>query len=148
MFSAAPPNYIPRNNVFRIPQRNNGPQGPQPMSGVQRFTPKPLPPTNRPAVHDWNKFGNPPPTNYFKTREMNMNECMTYDDSYYNSCYYEPEYNYYTDYNDGDFDPSLAADSTYYNVSTDDQVFDESQIGVTNYTQQDFQEASTSQKLK
>ncbi|PZC80352.1 hypothetical protein B5X24_HaOG214869 [Helicoverpa armigera] len=148
MFSAAPPNYNPRSNVFRIPQRNNGPQGPQPMSGVQRFTPKPLPPINRPAVHDWNKFGNPPPTNYFKTREMNMNECMTYDDSYYNNYYYEPEYNYYTDCNDGDIDPSLAADSTYYNVSTDDQVFDESQTGVTNYTQQDFQEASTSQKLK
>lgn len=66
---------------------------------------------------------------------MNMNECRTYDDSYYNY-YYEPVYNYYTDYND--IDPSLDADSTYNTVSTDDLVFDESQTGVTNYAQQDF----------
>lgn len=145
MFSAAPPNYNPRSNIFRLPPRSNAPQGPQPMSGVQRFTPKPLPPINIPAAHDWNKFGNPPPSNYFKAREMNMNECMTYDDSYYNY-FYEPVYNYYADYNDSDFDPSLAADSTHYNVSTDDQVFDESQAGVTKHAQQDFQETSTSQK--
>lgn len=148
MFGTPPPNYSPHSNVFRLPPRSNPPQGPQPMSGVQRFIPKPLPPTNRPSVNDWTKFGNPPPTNYFKTREMNVNECATYDDSYYNYYYYEPEYNYYVDYNNTDsgFAPGFTYDSNYFNTTTDDQV--SNGAAVVSEPQQDFQEPSTSQKPK
>lgn len=81
MFSAPPPNYRPQSNVFRLPQQGQGHMppnnGPKPMSGVSHFAPKitPRPPTG----HDWTKHGNPPPSNYFKTREMNMNEVDFYD---------------------------------------------------------------------
>lgn len=95
MFRAPPPNYV--NNGFRIPHRNAPPQnsGPKPMSGVSHFVSKPLPP--RIPGHDWQRFGNPPPSNYLKAKEVNFNE--TYDD--YN--YYYPDYyydQYYTDYTD------------------------------------------------
>lgn len=114
MFSAPPPNYRPQSNVFRVPQQKPGytplNNGPKPMSGVSHFVPKPRPLTE----HDWTKHGNPPPSNYFKAREMNMNEVDCYDyyeypdyayDSYYDQsypepCIYEPVYEpsaYYTD---------------------------------------------------
>lgn len=51
MFSAPPPNYNPRSNVFKLPprnfnqnQNNQDRQGPQPMSGVSHFVSKALPP--------------------------------------------------------------------------------------------------------
>lgn len=104
MFGAAPPNYRPQSNVFRLPQQrpsytppNNGPK---PMSGVSYYVSKPMP--RPPTVHDWSKHGNPPPSNYFKTREMNMNEVDCFDyyecpdftyDMYYEQSYPEP-YNY------------------------------------------------------
>ncbi|KAL4718244.1 hypothetical protein ACJJTC_018243 [Scirpophaga incertulas] len=70
MFAAPPPNYKPQSNVFRLPQRQ-GFQPPyashQPMSGVTPYIAKQLPSIKTP--HDWTKHGNPPPTNYFKTRE-------------------------------------------------------------------------------
>lgn len=99
MFAAPPPNYNARSNTFRLPPRNQ-PQnfGPRPMSGVQSFTPKVLPPTApvyRLSGHDWSKHGNPPPSNYFKTREMNLNEC--YNDAYVDY-YCEPDSNYYSDF--------------------------------------------------
>lgn len=150
MFSAPPPNYNPRSNVFRLPPRNNVPQGPQPMSGVQRFTPKPLPPTNAPVFHDWRQAGNPPASNYFRTREMNMNECAAYNDSYYDY-YCEPDYNYYTDYNnDMEFTPEYTCDSTYYNTTTDNHVYEEPQpqAAIANHVQQDFQEDPNSLKPK
>jgi hypothetical protein len=105
MFRALPPNYNPQSNVFRMPPRNNPPinSGPKPMSGVQHFTPRVLPHTTM-SGHDWRKSGNPPPNNYFKAREMNMNECMPYDNFYStDDYYYEPDYYYYPEesyYND------------------------------------------------
>lgn len=122
MFSAPPPNYNPSQNAFRYIPRNPIPQntGPKPMSGVSHFVPKALPPAM--TGHDWRKFGNPPPTNYFKTREINYNEVADYNDIYYpqyypesynemTDCYYdyntydanqtEPEYHDLYGYNDG-----------------------------------------------
>lgn len=88
MFRALPPNYNPRSNVFRLPPRHNLPYGtPKPMSGVQAFTPKVLPPLN----HD----------RFNKSHEMHVNECAPYTvDSYYSSYYTEPEYNHGTGYAD------------------------------------------------
>lgn len=64
------------------------------MSGVSHYVTKTLPPS-RPGIsgHDWRKSGNPPPTNYFKTREMNFNDCLNepYFDEYYTTDY-EPYY--------------------------------------------------------
>ncbi|CAH0404793.1 unnamed protein product [Chilo suppressalis] len=95
MFSARPANYNPQSNVFRLPQRNQPSTFvPRPMSGVQHFNPKPLPPTTGLRGHDWRTQGNPPPTNYFKTREMNMNEC--YDGNYYCDYNYDPYYEYHS----------------------------------------------------
>lgn len=76
IFSAPPPNYRP-NNAFRLPQQNyvqNSSTNNKvlPMSGVSHYISKPLPATLR--GHDWSKQGNPPPTNYFKSREINFNE--------------------------------------------------------------------------
>ncbi|CAH2108867.1 unnamed protein product [Euphydryas editha] len=68
------------------------------MSGVRHFVPRPLPP--RIPGHDWQRFGNPPPSNYFKAKEVNFNE--TYEDyNYYPDYYYDQYYTDYTDsYND------------------------------------------------
>lgn len=102
MFRAPPPSYNPQLNRFTMPPPRNSPQsqGPKPMSGVSHFVTKTLP-----SGHDWRRFGNPPPSNYFKTREMNMNECYSYED------YYQPdEESYYS------FDPyETPLEYTYYN---------------------------------
>lgn len=93
MFRALPPNHNP-NNAFRPPPpRNPATQYPRPMSGVSHFSARPMRPNvfgNN--VHDWNKSGNPPPSNYFKTREMNFNNCMNYEPNDY---YYSDDYNDY-----------------------------------------------------
>lgn len=95
MMRAPPQNYNPANNAFRMPTRPqpqtsfNFGNTPRPMSGVSHFVPRQLPPTG----HDWRKFGNPPPTNYFKTREVNFNE-FDYDP---NMTYYCDDYNNYPD---------------------------------------------------
>lgn len=94
MMRAPIPNYNPQSNVFRLPNRPQqqpsfqpGNSAPQPMSGVSHFVPKPLPPSG----HDWRKFGNPSPSNYFKTRDANFYE-------YNDSCdYFNYDDNYYTD---------------------------------------------------
>lgn len=92
MFRALPPNYNPQSNVFKMSPRNPpftaNTQGPKPMSGVSHYASKPLPPSG----HDWRRFGNPPPSNYFKTREVNFNNCLDY------------EYGPYYDYNNSDSD--------------------------------------------
>lgn len=93
------------------------------MSGIQRFTPKVLPHSMM-SGHDWRKSGNPPPNNYFKSREMNMNECAAFDDPHYNSFYYyqEPDYSHndYTYYNN-DYSPDYAHDfHNNYNPHGDD----------------------------
>lgn len=126
MFRTPPPNYHPQSNVFRLPPRNNPPQnyGPKPMSGVQHFVPRPAPMVQR---HDWMKSGNPPPTNYFKTREVNLNEFASPEYSYYSDYYYEPEYDsaitdsydYYSTY-DCNYDNSL----TYRDETPDNQFND------------------------
>lgn len=158
MFGAPPPNYNPRSHVFRLPPRNNPPQfqtGPQPMSGVQRFTPRTLPHTQMLTGHDWSKSGNPPPSNYFKSREMNMNECMPYDDaySYYNNydSYQEPVYNYYVDDSTytSDFTPDFTSDLNYYDLTdkvTGSEEF-QPQPG-SSHADQDFQEVSTLKKQR
>lgn len=102
MFRAPPPNY--NNSGFRMPPRNtpHSYSGPKPMSGVSHFVPKPLPP--KIPGHDWQRLGNPPPSNYFKTKELNFNQ--TYEDNDYD--YYSPSYDYqydvYSNYN-YDYDP-------------------------------------------
>lgn len=155
MFSAPPPNYNARSNVFRFQPRNQ-PQGysprPVPMSGVQHFTPRVLPPTvPRITGHDWNKHGNPPATNYFKTREMNFNECNNdgyadyyYDpnDNYYVDHYecptYEQDYSGYVDY--GNYGPELTE------IHDVNDVRPEPQPPASH--QENFQEASISDKRK
>lgn len=118
MFGARPPNYNPQSGAFRMPPRphfNSNPNthAPRPMSGVSHFTPRVLPPSG----HDWTKHGNPPPTNYFKTRDVNVNECISYDD--YCNYQYDDSYNtdsYYTvpdSYNNYEYD-SLYPYQTQY----------------------------------
>lgn len=99
MFRAPLPNY---NTGFRIPNRNppQNNSGPKPMSGVSHFVTKPLPP--RIPGHDWQKFGNPPPSNYFKNRELNFNEFYDYND-YYNDDNDYGDYYYNTDYDYNDY---------------------------------------------
>nr|WPN07708.1 ORF1 [Ectropis grisescens TED virus] len=91
MFAAQPPNYRPQSNLFKLPQRNT------PMSGVSHYVTKPFPAPAR-QLHDWSKHGNPPPSNYFKTREMNFNEF--YDQQLYNDP--QTSYDYY-DFDDQDY---------------------------------------------
>lgn len=145
IFRAAPPNYNPNNNAFRMPQRNPAPQPqqPRPMSGVSHFVPRNLPPTAFARAHDWSKLGNPPPSNYFKTREMNFNDCLGYEN------YYE---DYYTD-----FHPNSEYDqyAEYYCTDSEPQFYQEPAI-VTPIveettcapTDQDFQNTLKSEKLK
>lgn len=117
MFRAPPPNYHPQSNVFRLPPRN---PPPKPMSGVQHFVPKPLPML---SGHDWRKSGNPPPSNYFKTREVNVNEFACPDNSYYPAEYYTgPEYERYTDFADYQNYYDYNTDSTCYDFAYDDSV--------------------------
>lgn len=88
IFRAPPPNYNASQNKFQMPPRNNQPNpGFKPMSGVSHYVTKERPIGGQQSGHDWRKYGNPPPSNYFKTREMNMNEI---------SDYYQPEYYEYS----------------------------------------------------
>lgn len=94
MFGAPIPNY--QHQGFKIPPRNPGsnpgPSGPKPMSGVSHYSSKPLPSSG----YDWRRFNNPPPSNYFKTKEMNYNNCADYNYDYYD------DYNNYDEYYDYD----------------------------------------------
>lgn len=97
MFSSRPPNYNPQSNVFRLQPRNQPQYFPKPMSGVQHYATRQLPPTGL-GGHDWRRNGNPPPSNYFKQREVNMNDCRYYDDTpYYPEFNHESDYAYYPD---------------------------------------------------
>lgn len=144
MFSAPPPNYNPRSNVFKLPPRNNNFS--RPMSGVSHYTPRVLPPT----AHDWSKQGNPPQSNYFKTRDVNVNECTTYDDY---SNYYYPEYeveSYYdTDnyYNGYEYDANQFMYEEPQAEVTCDSV-EEQPKPSTSQGSQDFQVATTSKKSR
>ena len=66
------------------------------MSGVSHFVPKPLPSTG----HDWRTAGNPPPSNYFRTREVN-NYDVAFDPYYDLACaMYNQDYDAYHEYLD------------------------------------------------
>lgn len=95
MFRAPPPNYNPQQNKFSLPPQNrfNNQHGPKPMSGVSHYVAKPMPSFQG---RDWRTHGNPPPNNYFKARDINLNECLAYDDAYYP--YYTPDYYDYPSY--------------------------------------------------
>lgn len=158
MFAAPPQNYNPNSNVFRLPPRHfNTNPGPRPMSGVSHFTPKVLPPSG----HDWTKYGNPPPTNYFKSRDVNLNECYTYEHDYndYNCypVYYEPEHvfydsNSYSYTNEPtDYDPTNYMLDEQYTAQTpevtyNEQTDDEPQPSTSQA--QNFQKPSRIKKLK
>lgn len=152
MFRALPPNYNAQSNVFRLPNRippSSAPhQGSKPMSGVSHFVSKPLPPSG----HDWRKFGNPPPSNYFKTREMNFNDCLDYEygpycDNNYSDYFYDaPEY--YCDYNE--YQGDYFYDSNYsYSESTNPECVSEPlEEGPSPSKAEDFQTAGRSDKPK
>lgn len=57
------------------------------------------------------KQGNQPPSNYFKARDLNVNECSTYGDYYYNSGYND----YYHDHSYND----EYCEKSYYDYSGD-----------------------------
>lgn len=141
MFSAPPPNYRPHSNVFRIPPQrpsysppNNTPK---PMSGISHYVAKARPLTG----HDWTRHGNPPATNYFKTREMNFNEV---DHNYYGY----PDYNhdqYEQTYFEPTYEPSYEQQAYQYEYIP---AFIEEPQEETSTESQDFQIASTSEKPK
>lgn len=142
MFRAQPPNYNPNSHMFRLPPRNNFTQGPnqinrhpQPMSGVSNFVTRPLPPTQHKLTgHDWQKQGNPPPKNYFKTREINYNEaygddydsyeyCNDYEQYYTSDEYAEYPYNYDTTYPNYTDSPTTSQIETNNECSPNEQDF-------------------------
>lgn len=143
VFRAHPPNYNPQQNSFKMAPRPFQNQQPRPMSGVSHFVTKTLPSTNAPAVHDWRKFGNPPPTNYFKTREMNFNDCI---DDYQNYDFYD-EYcePYYYDFSENQYevDPSIQEYVEHPQLSHNDNADNCSKTTV-----QDFHETPKSDTLK
>lgn len=160
-FRALPPNYNPQSNLFKLPPRIQ-PQilGTRPMSGVSHYVTKPLPPTGL-SGHDWSKSGNPNPSNYFKSREMNFNECVGYDGYYYPE--YSPEtdtYNYQIgDTNYVDMTQTYDCDETQYypdcNVTDvpngndyDEQPLRDHPQPSTSNSEQDFQKGPYSRKSK
>lgn len=157
MFRALPPNYNPHHNSFRVVPRNQQPTtqntGPKPMSGVSHYVTRPLPPTQpRLSGHDWMKSGNPPPSNYFKTRDINLNECYDYEgyNDYYQGC---DSYSYYPECEYTYECPSVEYEEpqyyTDYNVTeqTDNDNFNNHQPSTSN-PDQDFQKGSISRKSK
>lgn len=143
MFGAPPPNYRPQSNVFKLGPRNV-PAGPQPMSGVSHYVTKPFP-APRPT-HDWSRSGNPPPTNYFKTRETNFNElydqpsyCDDLQGDYYD--YYQQDTSEYPDYAYGySYEPQPRYSESY--------CVEEVQEAIPTSENEDFQKTFKSDKLK
>lgn len=145
---APPQNYNPQNNNFsmnRQPQQQSFKFGHQsrPMSGVSHFVPRQLPPTMQ--GHDWRRFGNPPPTNYMKSREVNFNEC-DYD---YNS--YATDFEtYYPDY-DVTYYPCDYTDYGYYpepQPYTESVIVEEVDQNCTSESDVNFPPDSKSEKQK
>lgn len=153
MFSAPPPRYNPQSHTFRLQPRQQPPQPPpRPMSGVQHFVPKALPPTL--SGHDWRRFGNPPPNNYFKSREVNLNECA-YDNSYYPDYYYDAEcYNDLSDYTNYDTPYDYDDRVQYYEPADSSSYQEQSEVSgneprvAHNSDDQDFHKIRPSDKLK
>ena len=143
IFSTPPPNSNQGGSGFRMPPRNPNPpnNGPRPMSGVSHFVPRPLPATNS---WNWAQQGNPPPSNYLKTRDVNVNECSNYGEDYYypdlsDYFYFDPYYQDYFYFNDCTYD--VTPQQT-------DGTNDKDQPGAVDHqqpsTSQDFQKAPKS----
>lgn len=62
---------------------------------ISHYVTRQLPQNPALTGHDWRKFGNPNPSNYFKTREMNYNYCTNEPSSCSENYidYYEPHHN-------------------------------------------------------
>lgn len=146
---APPQNYNPQNNAFRMPSQPQqsfrfGNDQPRPMSGVSHFVPRTLPPT----LHDWRKSGNPPPSNYFKTREVNFNEF----DSDYNDYNYEYDYGYldydqpYCTYDYSEY-PYYQEPYSYSETAIVEEV-DQATAGATSSSDVNFRTESNSEKQK
>lgn len=114
IFRAPPPSYNNAGNHFQVPQRNfnmpnrnyNQNLGPKPMSGVSHYVAKDRPLPGQLAGHEWRKQGNPPPSNYFKAKEANVNDCADYGDYYY-----------YPDYSYNEHDAYYGASNVeFYNI--------------------------------
>lgn len=83
-------------NILYMQRRNEQSpvvSGPLPMSGVIPYVANPL---SIRQLHDWTKHGNPPPSNYFKTRELNFNDLYDQQD-YYDDYGDHDTYYYYPD---------------------------------------------------
>lgn len=156
MFRALPPNYNAYQNRFQMPPRNYLPNpGPKPMSGVSHYVVKEKPTFGQPSGHDWRKHGNPPPSNYFRTREMNINECANYNDIYYQPEMYEysePE-NYNLVGHPEYYDPELVYDM--YNEPSYESSYDvapasysEPEPSTSTSQDQDFQNRGKSRSSK
>lgn len=152
MMRAPPPNYNPQSNVFKLPNRPQPPQGfnfnnnarPTPMSGVTPFVTKHLPLTGR----DWRQFGNPPPSNYFKTREVNFNETDA-DYNYSNDMYFGPDYDdcsYYDDYYAHEQYPYYEHEQQYHYQEA--PVVEEVEPSVASPNNEDFRKGSKPEKRK
>lgn len=74
------------------------------MSGVSHYVSKPFPSQ---TPYNWTRNGNPPPSNYFKSREVNFNEF------YEQAEQYQPYYDYYQ-YESDFYDQPEFTDSSYY----------------------------------
>lgn len=147
VFGAPPPRYNHQSNNFRLPNRNPlQVSNSRPMSGIQHFAHTALPPTS--MGHDWRKFGNPPPNNYFKTREINLNECA-YDDSYYDYQDYYDTGCYNDEIHSNNYDTTYNYDDRvqFCDPSSNAELSNEAQAMCSNM-ESDFQESAPSNKLK
>lgn len=149
MFGARPPNYNTQNNAFRT-QSNFQPKGPntndtpKPMSGVSHYVSRPMPMRS----HDWTKSGNPPPSNYFRSREINLNECYEYPyyEPYYDDRYEEYHCDFYEQPNYTHYDMSMAQQPTC--ADTYGSTSEETQTNVTTPNEENFQKDSNTNVLK
>lgn len=139
LFGTPPPNSNQGAFGSRMPPKNPYPpnNGPKPMSGVSHFVPRPMPATSR---WNWALQGNPPPSNYLKTRDVNLNECSDYAEDYY-----------YPDLSDYFYIDPYNQDYFYFNDCTYDHVIPQ-QTDATNDKDQpgtaDQQQPSTSQDFR
>lgn len=144
VFSAPLPNNNQGGSGFRMPPRNQYPpnNGPKPMSGVSHFVSRPLPATNS---WNWALQGNPPPSNYLKTRDVNVNECSNYGEAYYypdpsDYLYNDPYNQDYFYFNDYTYDNDIPEQTDGTNDIDNPGTVDQQQPS----TSQDFQKAPKS----
>jgi hypothetical protein len=143
-----------------MPPRNDfNNAGPKPMSGVSHYVVKERPASGQISGHDWRKQGNPPPSNYFKAREMNVNECASYGDYYYPNynehytCNEPVDYFYYTTEYYYDEPNYYVSDQSNYELpplqqETQAVSLEEPQPSTSFTGEQDFPKSTKSNKLK